>query len=103
MDGHDLEARDWAYRIMEESSLFWSPRGKTVDGRIFLIPDYNQPMEHQREITMQRILYLGSRGMFDGWLTSGREAEMKRFALLESAGIFDHSLTVKIGVHFFLW
>lgn len=103
MDGHDLEARDWAYRIMEESSLFWSPRGKTVDGRMFLIPDYNQPMEHQREITMQRILYLGSRGMFDGWLTSGREAEMKRFALLESAGIFDHSLTVKIGVHFFLW
>ncbi|CAA6661080.1 unnamed protein product [Spirodela intermedia] len=102
MDGHDVEARDWAYRIMEESPLFWSPR-RRPEGRVFMIPDYNQPMEHQREMTMRRIMYLKERGMYDGWLTGGRETEMRRFALLESAGLFDHSLSVKTGVHFFLW
>ncbi|CAA6673927.1 unnamed protein product [Spirodela intermedia] len=32
MDGHDVEARDWAYRIMEESPLFWSPRRRPEGG-----------------------------------------------------------------------
>lgn len=102
MDGHDVEARDWAYRLMEKSPLFWSPR-RLPEGRVFMIPDYNQPMEHQREMTMRRIMYLKEGGLYDAWLTGGRETEMRRFALLESIGLFDHSLTVKTGVHFFLW
>ncbi|XP_078438670.1 acyl-coenzyme A oxidase 3, peroxisomal-like [Wolffia australiana] len=102
MDGHDSDARDWVYRIMEESPLFLSPR-RPRKGRIFLIPNYDEPMEQQRELTMRRIVYLRDRGMYDGWLTCGREMEMRRFALIESSVLFDHSLGIKLGVQFFLW
>ncbi|MQL80848.1 hypothetical protein Taro_013308 [Colocasia esculenta] len=103
MDGHDVEARDWAYGVIAESPLFWSPT-RGPGGRPFLVPDYNQSMEQQREMILRRIVYLVGRGVFNGWLTGvGKEAEMRRFALLESIGLFDHSINVKIGVHFFLW
>lgn len=71
---------------------------------MFVSPDYNQTMEQQREMTMKRIEYLLDRGVFKGWLTEkGVEAELRKFALLEVTGIYDHSLSVKLGVHFFLW
>ncbi|WOL12440.1 acyl-coenzyme A oxidase 3, peroxisomal [Canna indica] len=101
LDGHDLEARDWLFRVMEESPLF-CPRRR--GDRTFVAPDYNQSKEQQREVTMRRIEYLLRRGVFEGWLTgSGPEAEMRKLAFLECIGIYDHSLGIKLGVHFFLW
>ncbi|XP_073016740.1 acyl-coenzyme A oxidase 3, peroxisomal-like [Primulina eburnea] len=101
MDGHNLEDRDWLFNLMVQSNLF-NPRSR--GGKVFVVPDYNQTMEQQREITMKRIQYLLDHGVFEGWLTGkGYEAEMRKFALLEVIEIFDHSLAIKVGVHFFLW
>ncbi|VFQ64461.1 unnamed protein product [Cuscuta campestris] len=101
MDGSNLEERDWLYGLMIQSKLFNPmPRG----GKVFVYPDFNQTMEQQREITMKRIEYLSGCGVFRGWLTGkGPEAELRKLALLDVVGIFDHSLSIKIGVHFFLW
>ncbi|XP_020675293.1 acyl-coenzyme A oxidase 3, peroxisomal [Dendrobium catenatum] len=102
LDGHDVEARDWLFRLMEESSLF-CPR-RRGGNRVFVVPDYNQSMEQQREMTMRRIQFLLERGVFDGWLTgSGVDLEMRKLAMNECLGLYDHSLIVKLGVHFFLW
>ncbi|URE08857.1 acyl-coenzyme A oxidase [Musa troglodytarum] len=101
LDGHDIEGRDWLFRLMEESSLF-CPRRR--GDRTFVAPDYNQSMEQQREVTMRRIEYLLAHGVFEGWLTgSGPEALMRKFAFFECIGTYDHSLAIKLGVHFFLW
>ncbi|KAK2973266.1 hypothetical protein RJ640_001922 [Escallonia rubra] len=101
MDGHNLEDRDWLFGLMVQSNLFCP---KERGGKVFVTPDYNQTMEQQREMTMKRIGYLSDRGVFQGWLTkTGPEAELRKFAFLEVMGIFDHSLSVKLGVHFFLW
>ncbi|XP_050379349.1 acyl-coenzyme A oxidase 3, peroxisomal-like [Argentina anserina] len=102
LDHHNLEERDWLFGLMRQSKLF-NPK-EAGDGRVFVSPDYNQSMEQQREMTMKRIEYLLDRGVFKGWLTErGVEAELRKFALLEVTGIYDHSLSVKLGVHFFLW
>ncbi|KAF2556172.1 hypothetical protein F2Q68_00012974 [Brassica cretica] len=101
LDGHNTEDRDWLYGLMMQSNLF---NRKERGGKIFVSPDYNQTMEQQREITMKRIWYLLEKGVYKGWLTdSGPEAELKKLALLEVCGIYDHSLSIKLGVHFFLW
>ncbi|KAL0306835.1 UNVERIFIED_CONTAM: Acyl-coenzyme A oxidase 3, peroxisomal [Sesamum radiatum] len=101
MDGHNLEDRDWLFNLMIQSKLF---NPKLRGGKVFVVPDYNQSMEQQREITMKRIQYLLDHGVFEGWLTrKGFDAEMRKLALLEVIEIFDHSLAIKIGVHFFLW
>ncbi|KAL8461163.1 hypothetical protein ACS0TY_032587 [Phlomoides rotata] len=101
MDGHNLEERDWLFNLMIQSELF---NPKLRGGKVFVVPDYNQSMEQQREITMKRIKYLLDHGVFKGWLTGkGFESEMRKLALLEVIEIFDHSLSIKIGVHFFLW
>ncbi|CAI9089287.1 OLC1v1023839C2 [Oldenlandia corymbosa var. corymbosa] len=101
MDGHNIEDRDWLYNLILQSKLF-NPKEK--GGKTFVLPDYNQTMEQQREMTMKRIEYLMDHGVFRGWLTAkGPEAELRKFALLDVVGIFDHSLAIKIGVHFFLW
>lgn len=101
MDGHNLEDRDWLFNLMLQSKLF---NPKLRGGKVFVAPDYNQSMEQQREVTMKRIQYLLDHGVFAGWLTGkGFESEMRKLALLEVIEIFDHSLSIKIGVHFFLW
>ncbi|KAB5530011.1 hypothetical protein DKX38_020092 [Salix brachista] len=101
VDFHNLEDRDWLFGVIKQGRVF---NGKERGGRLFVSPDYNQTMEQQREMTMKRIEYLLERGAFDGWLTKkGVEAELKKLSLLEVIQIFDHSLSVKIGVHFFLW
>lgn len=101
MDGHNLSDRDWLYGLMVQSKLF-CPRNR--GGRVFIAPDYNQTMEQQREMTMKRIEYLSSRGVFEGWLTNrGEEAELRKLAFLDCVGCYDHSLAIKLGVHFFLW
>ncbi|KAL3632214.1 Acyl-coenzyme A oxidase 3, peroxisomal [Castilleja foliolosa] len=101
MDGHNLEDRDWVFNLMVQSKLF---NPKLRGGKVFVVPDYNQSMEQQREITMKRIQYLLDNGVFQNWLTGeGFEDEMRKLALSEVIAIFDHSLAIKIGVHFFLW
>ncbi|RRT32285.1 hypothetical protein B296_00053746 [Ensete ventricosum] len=81
LDGHDIEGRDWLFRLMEESPLF-CPHHR--GGRTFVAPDYNQTMEQQREVTMRRIEYLLAHGVFEGWLTgSGPEALLRKFAFFE--------------------
>ncbi|XP_058095758.1 acyl-coenzyme A oxidase 3, peroxisomal-like [Magnolia sinica] len=101
MDGHNVEDRDWLFGLMVQSKLF-CPRNS--GGRTFIAPDYNQSMEQQREMTMKRIGYLSSLGVFDGWLTGrGPESELRKLSFLECIGSYDHSLAIKIGVHFFLW
>ncbi|CAL9767248.1 unnamed protein product [Musa acuminata subsp. burmannicoides] len=101
LDGHDLAARDWLFRLMEESPLF-CPRRR--GDRTFVAPDYNQTKEQQRAVTMRRIEYLLRRGVFEGWVTgSGPEAELRKLAFFECIAIYDHSLSIKLGVTFFLW
>lgn len=101
LDGHDVQARDWVFRIMEESALF-CPRQE--GNRVYAAPDFDQPMDQQREMTMKRIQFLLERGAFDRWLTgSGPDLELRRFAFNECFGLYDHSLAIKLGVHFFLW
>ncbi|KAI4319762.1 hypothetical protein MLD38_033324 [Melastoma candidum] len=101
LDGHNVAERDWLFNLMIRSPLF-NPRD--LGGRVFVCPDYNQTMEQQREATMKRIEYLSEKGVFDGWLTGKTvEEEFRKFALLEVVTIFDHSLSIKLGVHFFLW
>lgn len=69
-----------------------------------MAPDYNQTKEQQREVTMRRIEYLSTNGVFDGWLTErGEDTEMRKMAMNEVLGLYDHSLAIKLGVHFFLW
>ncbi|RWV88211.1 hypothetical protein GW17_00049719 [Ensete ventricosum] len=101
LDGHDLAARDWLFRLMEESPLF-CPRGR--GDRTFVVPDYNQTKEQQRAVTMRRIEYLLHRRVFEGWVTgSGPEAELRKLAFFECIAIYDHSLSIKLGVTYFLW
>ncbi|XP_041005350.1 acyl-coenzyme A oxidase 3, peroxisomal-like [Juglans microcarpa x Juglans regia] len=101
LDAHNLPDRDWLFGLFTQSHLFNPlPRG----AKVFVLPDYNQPMEQQREVTMERIWYMLEKGVYEGWLTdTSPEAQMRRFALLEVIGIYDHSLAIKLGVHFFLW
>lgn len=70
---------------------------------MFVGPDYNQTMEEQREVTMKRLVYLLERGVFKGWLVKEADAELRKLALQEVIAVFDHSLSIKIGTHFFLW
>ncbi|KAF5732591.1 acyl-coenzyme A oxidase 3 peroxisomal-like [Tripterygium wilfordii] len=101
LDGHNLQDRDWLYGLIMQSKLF-NPRD--LGGKLFVGPDYNQSMEQQREMTMKRIDYLCERGVFNGWLTEkGTEVDLRKMALQEVTAIFDHSLSIKLGVHFFLW
>ncbi|MBA0766103.1 hypothetical protein Gotri_015178 [Gossypium trilobum] len=101
IDGHHLEVRDRLFGMMSQSKLF-NPRVR--GGKVFVSPDYNQPMEQQREITLKRIDYLFDRGAFKGWLTEqGEEIELRKFASFEVFGTFDHSMGTMLAVHFFLW
>lgn len=101
MDAHNLEDRDWLLGLIIQSTLF---NRRERGGKVFVGPDYNQSKEQQRIITMKRIEYMAERGVFVGWLTdSTPQSQLRRFALQEVADSFDHSLSIKIGVHFFLW
>lgn len=101
LDGHNLEVRDAMFALMAGSDLFVSKR---VGDQVFVSPDFNQPMEKQREKTMQRIHFLLNKGIFKGWLTKqSPEDSLRRAAIFEALGTFDHSLAIKLGVHVTLW
>ncbi|PPD81779.1 hypothetical protein GOBAR_DD21296 [Gossypium barbadense] len=44
--------------------------GEEREGKVFVLPNYNQSMEQQREMTLKRTKYLQERG-FKGWLMAG--------------------------------
>ncbi|KAI3796374.1 hypothetical protein L1987_39044 [Smallanthus sonchifolius] len=101
LDGESIDEIDYIFNLMIQSDLF-CPRER--GGRVFISPDFNQSMKHQREMTMRRIDYLREQGAFDGWLTrKGPKAELSGFTRGITVGVFDHSLGIKLGVHFFLW
>ncbi|KAJ4842209.1 Acyl-coenzyme A oxidase 3, peroxisomal [Turnera subulata] len=101
VDWHNIEERDWLYGLMGQEKVF-NPVEK--GGKVYLMPDFNQPKEQQREMTMQRIRWLARIGIFDGWLTrDGSESELRTIAMQEVLGSYDHSLGIKIGVQFLLW
>lgn len=101
LDMHNIEDRDGLYNLIIESSVF-NPR--KVGSRVFVSPDYNQPMEQQREVTMERLQYLVDHGVLGGWITErGAAIELRRMALNEVVQIYDHSLAVMLGAHYFLW
>ncbi|KAJ4836031.1 hypothetical protein Tsubulata_011355, partial [Turnera subulata] len=101
LDWHNIEDRDWLFALMRQEKLF-NPVEK--GGSVFVVPDYNQTKEHQREMTRRRIRWLKERGVYEGWLTGkGPEWELRRIALEEVLGAYDNSLTIKSGVQFLLW
>lgn len=100
LDAHHVADRDWLFDVMMKSEEF-NPR--KIGKRVFVAPDYNQPMEEQREVTLKRLEYLLERGVFKRWLVKEADAELRKLAFQEVVAIFDHSLSVKIGTHFFLW
>lgn len=101
MDGHDMEKRDAIFDLIAGSELF---QLKEVGGRAFVAPDCNQTMEQHREMTIKRIEFLLSKGVFKGYLTStDPDLFLFRAAVFECLGNFDHSLGVKIGLQFNLW
>ena len=100
LDGHDLETRDWAFELMAKSDLFVSRR---VGEGVFASPDFNQPMDELREKTLERFMFLGSKGTFKDFFSVSVEESLRRTALFETIGIFDHALAIKLGVHFHLW
>ncbi|KAI7734247.1 hypothetical protein M8C21_011560 [Ambrosia artemisiifolia] len=101
LDGESMDEIDYIFNLMIKSHLF-CPRER--GGKVFISPDFNKSMEHQREMTMRRIDYLREQGAFDGWLTrKGPDAERSGFARGITFGVYDHSLGIKLGVHFYLW
>ncbi|XP_071705503.1 acyl-coenzyme A oxidase 3, peroxisomal-like [Rutidosis leptorrhynchoides] len=101
LDGDSIDEIDHMFNLMLQSELFCP---KERGGKVYISPDFNQPMEQQREMTVKRINYLREQGVFDGWLTmKGPRAELSGFTRANSCGVFDHSLGIKIGGHFFLW
>ncbi|KAJ4834015.1 Acyl-coenzyme A oxidase 3, peroxisomal [Turnera subulata] len=101
LDAHNIEDRDWLFGLIKQEKLF-NPveRG----GRVFTVPDYNQSMEQQREMTRRRMEWLAEKGVFKGWITGkGEEWELKRLALEEAIVTYDQSLVIMWGVHFLLW
>lgn len=101
LDMHNIEDRDSLYNLIIQSSVF-NPR--KIGSRVFVSPDYNEPMELQREVTMKRLRYMVDHGAFKGWITEGGAAvELRRMALNEVVQMYDHSLAVMLGAHYFLW
>lgn len=101
LDGHDLEARDWVYKLMASSDLFVSRR---VGDKVFASPDFDRPMDEMRDRTLERMVFLLHKELFQESLTdSSYENSLKQLAVREAIGIFDHAWAVKLGVHFTLW
>uniref|UniRef100_A0A803MW07 Acyl-coenzyme A oxidase n=1 Tax=Chenopodium quinoa TaxID=63459 RepID=A0A803MW07_CHEQI len=98
---HSFSDRDSLYNLIIQSSVL-HPR--KIGSRVFVSPDYNEPMEQQREVTMKRMHHLVDHGVFRGWITEGGAAvELRRMALNEVVQMYDHSLAVMLGAHYFLW
>ncbi|KAH9613849.1 hypothetical protein KSS87_007892 [Heliosperma pusillum] len=101
LDMHNVDHRDYLFDLITRTSVF-NPR--ELGSKVFVSPDYDQPMELQRTATLKRLEYLVDHGVFKGWFTeTGAEIQLKRMALNDVLSIYDHSLSVVMGAHYFLW
>ena len=101
VDGHNVEDHDWIFNSMANTDIFCPNRG---GGKLYVLSNYNKPIEHEHEITMKRILYLIDKGVFKGWMTNASsEMDMRSTALHEFLRIYDDSLNINLGAHFSLW
>ncbi|KAK9676874.1 hypothetical protein RND81_11G106800 [Saponaria officinalis] len=101
LDMHNVDDRDWLFNMMTQSSVF-NPR--KVGSKVYVSPDYDEPMEGRRMATITQLKYLVENGVFKGWITEkGGEVELKRMALNDVLSVYDHSLGVLMGAHYFLW
>lgn len=101
MDGHDVELRDKVFDLMRQSKLF---HYKTVGDLTYLQANYNDSLDTQRQLTMDRLVYFKEHGLFKGCLTNATpEQQMQTSAFFECLALFDHSSYVKVGVHIRLW
>ncbi|BBN04025.1 acyl-CoA oxidase [Marchantia polymorpha subsp. ruderalis] len=101
MDGHSVEVRDQCFELMRKNELFHL---KTGGSTTFLGVDYGALLHTQREITMERLMYMRDSGVFKGLLTvNTMEQYLTTSAVFECMSLFDHSLSIKAGVHFHLW
>ncbi|KAJ4837455.1 hypothetical protein Tsubulata_051278 [Turnera subulata] len=102
LDRHNIAERDWLFGLMQGGGEVFNRVEK--GGRVYVSPDYNQPMQQQREMTMRRIRWLLDRGVFKGWcMDTGVEADLRNLAMQETLRSYDHSLGIYTAVHFFLW
>ncbi|KAJ4841282.1 hypothetical protein Tsubulata_009567 [Turnera subulata] len=97
LDAHHIAERDWVFGLIEGGELF-NPVKK--GGKVFVMPDRNQPFQQQREMNMRRIKYLYDKGVHKD---SGPEWYMKNFAMQEVLRTYDIALGGLMAVHFFLW
>lgn len=101
MDGHSVQVRDQCFELMRKNELFHL---KTGGSTTFLGVDYGALLHTQREITMERLMYMRDSGVFKGLLTvNTMEQYLTTSAVFECMSLFDHSLSIKAGVHFHLW
>ncbi|KAK9689791.1 hypothetical protein RND81_09G081300 [Saponaria officinalis] len=101
LDMHNVEDRDSLFNLITQSNVF-NPR--KLGSKLFVSPDYNQSMEHQRMMSRKRLQYLVDQGVFKGWISErGADIELKKIALHDVVSVYDHSLTVLVGAQYFLW
>ncbi|KAJ4846937.1 hypothetical protein Tsubulata_011489 [Turnera subulata] len=104
LDGHHIAERDWLFGLIERNELF-NPVRK--GGKVYVMPDVNQPFQQQREMNMRRIKYLLHKGVHQGFYTeaaeSGAEAYMRNLALQEVLRTYDLTLGIQMAVPLFLW
>ncbi|CAM6085229.1 unnamed protein product [Calypogeia fissa] len=101
MDGHDTELRDKIFDLMKKSPLF---HYRTVGDLTYLQANYNDSLDKQRELTMERLLYFKDNGLFKGCLTNATpKQQMETITFFEILAMFDHSASIKAGVHIHLW
>eukprot|EP00897_Mesotaenium_endlicherianum_P007553 jgi/Mesen1/6826/ME000035S06196 len=102
LDGDGAATYDSMFALFAANEVFW-PKDARKE-RLYTSMDYNSTKEEQREITMQRILFLRDRGYLKGYLTDNSIENIRRVSYMHDAlSIYDHSLSIKLGVHMNLW
>ncbi|KAJ4846938.1 hypothetical protein Tsubulata_011493, partial [Turnera subulata] len=103
LDAHHIAERDWLFGLIEGNELFNPVK---IGGKVYVMPDLNQPFQQQREMNMKRIKYLFDKGVHMGCYTEIEptpESYMRNIALQEVLRTYDLALGIQMAVHFFLW
>ncbi|KAJ4851631.1 hypothetical protein Tsubulata_023000, partial [Turnera subulata] len=103
LDVHHIAEREWLTDLIEGNELF-NPVKK--GGKVYVMPDLNQPFQQQREMNMKRIKYLFDKGVHKGCYTEiepSPESYLRNLALQEVLRTYDLTLGIQMAIHFFLW
>ncbi|KAJ4841802.1 hypothetical protein Tsubulata_021320 [Turnera subulata] len=103
LDAHHIAERDWLFGLIEGNELFNPVK---IGGKVYVMPDLNQPFQQQRDMNMKRIKYLFDKGVHMGCYTEIEptpESYMRNIALQEVLRTYDLALGIQMAVHFFLW